>query len=202
MSTFRYARQPLKRSHLQRRGKGYSKYRACLRLEFAHRCAYCGTAEVEVRPVRKQAGFEIDHFRPQASFPGLAATYQNLYWACPQCNRVKAQKWPTADEIRRGYRFVDPCLDTPADHLEIEGDRVVAKTPAGEYTIDEIQLNSVVHVRNRAERQTLLKRLELLISLADDEARKAALAMWAEAHGAPWDGEVSCPCAENRTQGA
>lgn len=195
MSDERYPREAVTRQHQQRSGKGYNQYRACLRLEFAHRCVYCLTAESEVRPVRRHAGFEIDHFRPRARFPKLEARYSNLYWACPECNRVKAQKWPVPEEVRRGYRFVDPCKDAPSDHLETQGDRVVGKTRAGAYTIDEIQLNSIVHVRRRADRRVMLQRLTTLVQLAqDDEQRRAAIALLDELNGAPWDFSPHCPC--------
>jgi hypothetical protein len=196
MSGYRYPKQPITRQHKQRGGQGYLKYRPCLRLEFHHRCVYCRTAEVEVKPVQRYGGFEIDHFRPQVSFPRLVARYSNLYWACPECNRIKSQKWPTSAEVKRGYRFVDPCVDAPSEHLEIRGDHLVAKTPAGAYTIDEIQLNSVVHVRRRADRQIMLKRLMLLVRLAeDDDSRGAALAMLEELKASPWDADdPRCLC--------
>lgn len=197
MSGYRYPTRPVERTHKQRAGKNYQKYRPCLRLEFGHRCVYCRTSEAEVRPVRRYGAFEIDHFRPRSAFPHLAFKYSNLYWSCPECNRIKAQKWPSVEEVKAGYRFVDPCTDTPSDHFDVQGEQVIGKTLAGSYTIDEVQLNSVVHRRNRAERDVMVKRLAMLVRLAaDDESRNIALALWEELKGAPWDADTRCLCTD------
>src|SRR4051794_40950173 len=116
MSDSDYPSSPHVRSHKPPK-RAYPRYRACLRLEFGYRCVYCRTSEVEVRPVSPHGGFEIEHFRPQSRFKKAADRYQNLYWSCRLCNARKGEKWPNVAELQRGCRFVDPCNDSPSDHI-------------------------------------------------------------------------------------
>jgi len=47
-----------------------------VREDFRATCAYCPLEEIWAAGVEN---FEVDHFRPQALFPELRASYYNLY---------------------------------------------------------------------------------------------------------------------------
>jgi hypothetical protein len=147
----------------------YILYRSCLRKDFLFACAYCNSHETEVGRGRSYGGFEIDHFKPKSKFKALRCSYRNLMWACPDCNRVKRETWPTPAEEERGYRFVDPSRENMSDHLELLGVELIPKSSAGAYTRDEVGLNSPVHLYRRQNRIIARKRfaqIEALISNA------------------------------------
>src|SRR5438034_1848544 len=79
-------------AHVRRHGpQGYAEaagYRPWLRDEFSFRCVYCLLRE---QWGRVRGTFDIDHFLPVASHPGLALTYDNLVLACAACNSAKGK---------------------------------------------------------------------------------------------------------------
>jgi len=164
-----YSPTPYQRSHSppQRTGEDYLAYRPCLRLESSFRCIYCLAHESEVAKGREFGGFEVEHFRPKESFGWLRTSFSNLFWCCPECNRAKGDKWPNATEVAEGFRFLDPTLEAYGPHLQIVGELVVWASDAGEFTKDEVNLNSPVHQerrRDRAKRAKRIAALELLIA--------------------------------------
>lgn len=216
-----YSEAPLRRTHEPPRFSGqyeaHLRYRDCLRLEFAFRCTYCLSLEVEVGPGEAFGGFEVDHFRPTSrqDFYKLRNTYANLFWSCHACNRAKGNRWPTDAQQAQGSRFVDPAIDSLADHLSLRNDQVFPTNDsrAGAYTIRQINLNSNLQKtrrRNRDESRTKLAVLEDLL-----EAQRATLAATPEAqeiHATiesllrkigvrsapdavqPWDAPADCAC--------
>jgi hypothetical protein len=121
----------------------YRRYKQALREDFQYRCAYCILHEGD-----PYGGgfhhFQIDHFRPREDFPELRNTYSNLYYACSWCNRAKSDTWPSDDENRRGFVFVDPCVEdlyTTHATLNPATGKLNPKTNAGDFTITEIRLN-------------------------------------------------------------
>lgn len=200
---------------------GYPAYRNCLRLEFAYRCIYCGSHEREVAAGDSCGGFEIDHFRPQSRFPRLGAAYVNLMWSCKRCNRAKGGRWPTQDNFISGDRFVDPNQEAMSDHLGVQGDRVVPVrgSRAGAYTLQELNLNSDVHLNRRRDRAKAEPNARLLTQFlaqlqtelahrdASDERRAELLASCASVEAEllpylrrgdpPWDAVDTCLCASS-----
>ncbi|GJM43687.1 MAG: hypothetical protein DHS20C21_05290 [Gemmatimonadota bacterium] len=87
--------------------------------------------------------FEIEHFRPKSLFAHRTTDYDNLYYVCVDCNRCKGAVWPGTEEQALGLEFVDPCKESlVGKHAEVlSTGEVVAKTPAGAYTIGHIRLN-------------------------------------------------------------
>jgi len=199
-----YSPTPLERSHTPPRRNAYLGYRSCLRLEFRYECAYCLSHEHEVAPSSSHGQFEVDHFRPVSSFGHLKNVYGNLYWSCHACNHAKRETWPTADEAAKGYRFLDVCGDSPSDHLAINGDEVVAKTTVGQYTIEEINLNSSEHRQRRSSRRKQLDLWQLLTSVAsslpdavqrrDVERESDAILELILGTKSPWDPVLACLC--------
>ena len=211
---------PLHRGHTPPRviGRdGYEKYRECLRLDFAYRCAYCLAHEVEVGPSGKFGGFEIEHFRPQGrhEFRRFANTYTNLLWACHACNRAKDFGWPTAAEIAKGERFVDPSAEPLGAFLTVAGDEVVPNPsePAATYMIEEIHLNSDLHQRRRKRRRDVATNIATLkaslaifkqrltpnatpMELAEIASAETSLSELSALTGvrAPWDEPEWCHC--------
>jgi hypothetical protein len=209
-----YADKAPQRQHRPAPARPPTEYRECLRLEFRFTCVYCLSVETEVAPGARYGGFEIEHFRPIKRFGKLRCVYVNLLWACQECNRAKRESWPTDDEIARGQRFVDPCVEPLGAHLRLAADRVEALTAAGEFMITEINLNSACHRRRRSQRDRRAKAFALAEAkhqvLAAEVARDPTptqLALLAEQHAlldelrliclpAPWDAPIVCLCVQ------
>lgn len=120
--------------------KNIGSYKPYLRIDFRWSCAYCTRHEAENGG---HYNFEIDHFRPMYIFPRIASTYFNLYYSCRKCNRVKSDTWPNIQLRRKGFRFVDPCLDEPTKHFEIwynNGLQIEVKSKPGSYTVEHLML--------------------------------------------------------------
>jgi uncharacterized protein (TIGR02646 family) len=114
----------------------YTGYRDILREDFGEICGYCGKYEL----ITKNA-FEIDHFIPQKYAPDMIEDYSNLVYACYECNRKKASKWPSHDkniQFTDGRGFIDPASEDYDKHLErdIYGN-IIGKTSAGRYMVEE-----------------------------------------------------------------
>jgi hypothetical protein len=213
-----YAGTPLPRAHKPPKARPYAEYRECLRREFVYTCVYCLATEHEVGPADDFGNFEIEHFKPKGDrrFARLRCFYPNLLWACGKCNGVKGDRWPVAAEISLGMYFVDPCAEALGKHLEISGEMVNALTPAGEYMIEEIALNSEVHKYRRTRRASILTHIarldatadhfrsvgfdgatnkgELEAALATLEQEIAQLKAQIEPSERPWDAVVTCAC--------
>ena len=174
--TPQYSLLPLRRTHSPRPGpsggsESYREQRPCLRLDFDFRCVYCLSSEGEAGPGYEFGGFEVDHFRPKhsAAFPRLKNEYRNLLWSCQACNRAKGKTWPTPVLEAAGLRFVDPSTEGLGKHIELCGpDEVSALTPAGDYTIQQLKLNSVVHRHRRSRRNKARERIEVLQAWIED----------------------------------
>lgn len=115
----------------------YRKYKEHLRSDFNKRCGYCDDSDYYMGGKR---GFQIDHFKPQKHFIELEATYSNLIYACPFCNRAKWDKW---EDING---FIDPCEDEYDEHLyrNAEG-QICSITPQGKYIHKELKFNLKRH---------------------------------------------------------
>jgi hypothetical protein len=121
----------------------YARYRPHLRVDFRHRCAYCLRHEGHNGG---EANFCIDHRWPVRGEFGrldLENIYENLYYACCECNENKADHWPTPDQLQQGYQFIDPC-EPSGDHnlhwnFHPDGS-LEAVTNAGQYTDIVLQL--------------------------------------------------------------
>jgi hypothetical protein len=113
----------------------YSAYREVLRFDFYYSCAYCSVSEIEATGI----GFQIDHYIPQVH--GGTNVYTNLMWSCQHCNRGKSHVWLPVAQQAAGFRFVRPDVDNPADHYDLGGYKLFAKTKPGEFSIEVLGLN-------------------------------------------------------------
>ncbi len=200
--TTAYPQTPHDRAHRPPRRSDYHAYRRCLRLEFEYTCVYCRSGEAFIAPVSPHGDFHIDHFEPESR--SNRSDYDNLLWACPQCNLAKRAAWPDVAELARGFRYLNPCTDAMADHLRVVADVVVALTPAGEYTLEQIELNSPTHLERRQARTRFLRILAAVEArlatqtpgpAVEHDREEAAWLRRALGQIPPWDPVASCLCA-------
>lgn len=124
--------------------------------DFEGRCAYC------MRHVTLCDGdLEVDHFDPTKKDDSLQY-YDNLFPASRGCNKFKSNRWPDADQLAAGERFLNPCaemdyggsiFEDPVSHL------LVGTTSAARWHIDILRLNRedlVDERRRRSEIRALL----------------------------------------------
>ena len=115
--------------------RDYTECKDILAEDFQQMCGYCGKHR---KTLLKQ--FQIDHFAPQSKFPEKRDIYKNLVLACPQCNRLKSDKWignnpEVSNDGKRG--FVDPATEEYDQHLYREDDgKIMYKTEVGKYMYD------------------------------------------------------------------
>ncbi len=140
---------------------------------FHGKCAYC-----ESKISHIDYG-HIEHFRPKSRYPELTFEWTNLLLSCPICNgpEYKGNRFP---EEAAGGPLINPCDDTPDEHLEFVFDpvamltTVIGKTPRGEITEKLLGLN---RHDLRAYRTRIIVRLFVLASYAEtDPAADALLA--------------------------
>ena len=129
---------------------GYRNAEPHLRRDFGFRCAYCGVHE---QTKGGPQAFCIDHFKPR-SRGGPVNDYTNLYWVCIPCNMIKHDKWPTSEQLRRGYRFADPCREQDIGVHFIESDDGLLQplTLCGGYHISTLRLNRSWLQQHRRDR--------------------------------------------------
>jgi len=140
---------------------------------FHGKCAYC-----ESKIAATQTG-DIEHFRPKGSVvespdhPGywwLANIWENILISCMACGRSqvqegvnggKANRFPLEDERMRAFKegeetrerplLINPCEDTPEEHLVFNDDgTVVSETLRGKTTITVLGLNRKMLIDERA----------------------------------------------------
>jgi hypothetical protein len=153
-----------------------------------NRCLYCSDSRAA----------DVDHYFPIAIDHSRAFAWPNLMWACPECNRRKAIKFPTA----AGQPLViDPTKTDPWSHLVLDirtgvlaprflGDEL---DPFGDATLDVIvalNYEPVVEGRARTIRR-LVAAAEFVLADGDSPDARKALAEQVredEFGVAPWFG--------------
>jgi len=110
---FRYAATP----HVRRHGPcGYQdtrSYKPWLRDDFDFRCVYCLCRERWFPD--GDDNMSIDHVRPSSVAPAYHTTYDNLVYACCQCNASKQD----------ATGVLDPCEEPFGHHLEVRDDGTI-----------------------------------------------------------------------------
>jgi hypothetical protein len=153
------------------------------------KCCFC-----ESRFEANYAG-DVEHYRPKGAvgsgksriLPGyywLAYSWENLYYACADCNQYrKRAAFPLAHEAKRvrDHHGVlmeeDPLIldpggpRNPRDHIRFNRDVPMWTTPAGRTTIDRIKLDRDELNRKRRKHFRLLEALLEIIRLAQDDPR-------------------------------
>lgn len=117
--------------------KQYQQYKPTLRQEFSGQCVYCRALD----RVKGYESFGVDHYRPKKIFPSLETEYLNLYYSCNRCNALKRDFWPSARQLMHRRFIPNPCEYVMFDHVRYNGGTVVAVSLAGEFTVDQLDLN-------------------------------------------------------------
>ena len=142
----------------------YPKYKPYLQREFERVCVYCRVPDTIGR-----ADFSIDHYRPQAKFPRLVATYSNLFYSCSKCNRRKSAYWPA--------KLGDPEIPNPCDYVMTEHMRVVngevqAGSQHGEHAIKRLDLNEPAYLNFRKTALSVIRQTRDKIAETDKKLGK------------------------------
>ena len=127
------------------RDSGVKALRERVADQAGHRCGYCLTSSRLVG-----ATFELDHLLPESL--GGATEEDNLWLACPQCNRHKGNRIVAPDPLTgEEARLFDPRRQAWSEHFAWAeaGDRIVGLTPTGRATVVALQLNRTVLVHAR-----------------------------------------------------
>jgi len=99
-SPFAYPSRPHVRRHGPQGYSEYRQYRNWLRDEFSFRCIYCLRRETWLTLRRD---YEIDHFLPKSEHREVERDYDNLVYACSECNGTKAAKYlPSPESVAYG----------------------------------------------------------------------------------------------------
>ena len=121
---FCYPSQPSRRRHGPRGYASYQQYKPWLRDEFQFRCAYCLCRERWFP--NGESSFSVDHLKPRSLFPDRLGDYDNLVYACVQCNSAKQDLYPVPDPFSEPY----------GRHLAVRKDgRIEGLTPVGDELI-------------------------------------------------------------------
>ncbi len=132
-------------------GRPYNEYKPQLRFDFFYSCAYCTMTEAEAQAVR----LLIDHYEPVAGRPDLANVYENLMYACEECNLRKGDRCPPPEAREQGKRFFRIDKEPRSEHFRLEGNELVGLTETGKFTILMLDLNRASLRRLRDLRQKL-----------------------------------------------
>lgn len=138
---FRFAPEPHCRVHGPQGNRRYGAYKPWLRDEFEFRCVYCLTRELWSSA--GQNSFSVDHLEPKSKQPKLTCQYDNLVYACIDCNR-----WKSAIT-----GLLDPCQNTLAEHLRLDRlGRFVGITSEGKRLVEYLRLNAESRLRERTKK--------------------------------------------------
>jgi hypothetical protein len=141
-------------------GLPYTDYRQTLRHDFYYSCAYCTITEYEASGIR----FTIDHYVPQGNTEVDVHAYENLMYACDECNLRKGNRHPPEAARTAGYRFFRPDKDALLEHFSASGVRINHITNIGSYTIQSLDLNRQGLRRLREYRERIAETYEYVVA--------------------------------------
>jgi hypothetical protein len=116
-----------------------------IRKQFAGCCAYCRTAEMLT-----VVTFEFEHIVPRSS--GGETMLENLCFACPSCNRFKANHTTARDSVSdQDVPLFHPQQDVWSEHFSwVEGGtQIGGLTAVGRATVALLRMNRPQLVRVR-----------------------------------------------------
>jgi len=149
------------------------------------KCAYCETCFVHSSPG------DVEHYRPKAGYrqtatgrvqgPGyywLAYDWQNLLFACEDCNRArKRQLFPLANDPTGRARthhdnlaqeaplLLNPAAENPAAHLTFQEEVATGLTAKGQASISAYGLNRTALLAVRRDRLRSARHTDTLARL-------------------------------------
>jgi len=116
-----------------------------VRDHFASCCAYCRTAEGLTVAI-----FEFEHIVPRSA--GGETVFENICFACPSCNRYKANRTVAVDPgTQDEVTLFHPHREEWSDHFAWSEDatELTALTPTGRATIAALRMNRPQLSRSR-----------------------------------------------------
>lgn len=129
---FAYPTSAHKRRHRPPHFSRYQQYKLWLRDEFVFTCVYCLSRETWSR---NSNFYGVEHFKPKSSFKAGIVDYDNLLYACNECNRIKGAKALPAD--------LHPEVAGWGQDLQIQDDgSIIALTKRGIAIIKWFELDS------------------------------------------------------------
>lgn len=131
--------------------------KAAVKNDAHDKCVYCESYPTHVHPG------DIDHVLPKSKRPELVVAWDNLVFACQECDREKG------DYLDSDQPLVDPLNEDPADFIWFYGPMVlnVPGSDRGLITIRQLKLDRPNLLERRKER------IATLHMLADRWARMA-----------------------------
>jgi len=150
------------------RSRAQNKYRhkaikfALVRM-FHGKCAYC-----ESRMTHIDYG-HIEHYRPKSKYVRHTFKWANLLLACGICNgkAYKGDQFPGRSD---GGPLVNPCKDSPCDHLAFEYDRIARIATVRPLTSRGRVTESTLGLNRKDLREYRSRQIKRLIALALSEA--------------------------------
>ena len=112
---------------------------------FAHCCAYCRTAQNLTVAI-----FEFEHILPQSA--GGDTIFENICFACPTCNRYKADRTSAIDpDTQLEVALFHPHRDTWQEHFvwNENATELVGLSATGRATIAALRMNRSQLIRVR-----------------------------------------------------
>ncbi len=112
---------------------------------FAHCCAYCRTAEHLTVTI-----FEFEHILPQSA--GGETVFENICFACPTCNRYKADRTLAIDpDTQLEVALFHPHRDTWQEHFvwNENATELLGLSATGRATIAALRMNRGQLIRVR-----------------------------------------------------
>ncbi len=104
----------------------------CLAETSRHKCAYC-----ERIPNKGGSYLEIEHFYPKSrkEYRHMVFAFENLLPSCPQCNRVKGQRFRNEDGVEILDPYQEKCITT---HLILNTENmwISGKSARGKVTVE------------------------------------------------------------------
>ncbi len=157
-SLFHYPKSKHVRTQKPRVFRNYRTYKKYLQLEFQRVCVYCRQPDTSAPNLT----FGVDHYRPKGlvQFANLLCEYNNLYYACGQCNSRKGNDWPDDENV--GPFVVNPCEFEMASHLRFmkATGRIEPTGKHGKHTEYLLDLNADQLVQYRLNTLRLVALLE------------------------------------------
>lgn len=147
----------------------YTIYKNRLREEFFYTCVYCGIREPELGGVKS---FHIDHYRPQNKFPHLISQYNNLLYACRDCNSHKSDYWPTPVERMLGHIVLNPRNHKIEVHIDKSNFSWKGKTSKGRWNVKRFRLDTDLRVKQRQDRKNIEATIEQLEKMRNEACRE------------------------------
>lgn len=158
---FLYPQTRHRRTRSPKQFKDYRQYKPDLREEFSAQCVYCRALD----RFKGWEGFGVDHYRPKSLFPHLVVEYRNLFYSCNRCNSLKREYWATFLDQQKQIFIPNPCDYVMFEHLRYRGGRVDHVSPAGQFSIDRLDLNDPIAIDFRG---SVIKALLLAEARMDD----------------------------------